>query len=70
MVGPLCQGSKGCQVSKSYIVEKTLQVTITEDDLVDEEEELTEDLALEIAKDIDNYEWSQVDCAVVGVTND
>ena len=47
-------------MSKKFVVEKVLQVVITEDDLVDDEEELTEDLALEIANDIDDYEWQQV----------
>lgn len=54
-------------MTKAYIVEKTLQVIVNEDDLTEEETELTEDLALEIAKEIDNYEWQEIDLAVVGV---
>lgn len=56
----------GLSMSKQYVVEKTLQVIITDDDLIDERE-LTEDLALEIAQGIDNYEWQQVGIDVVGV---
>lgn len=51
-------------MSNRYVVEKVLQVVITEDDLIEDDEELTEDLALEIARDIDNYEWQEVAIAV------
>lgn len=47
-----------------FVVEKTLQVTVTDDDLMDDEEVLTEDLALEIASDIDTYEWTEVSRSV------
>lgn len=52
-------------MSKRYLVEKILQVVITEEDLVDEEEELTADLALEIANDIDIGDWEEVDLDVI-----
>lgn len=48
-----------------YVIEKVLQVIIEEDEF-DEDVEPSEDLALEIAKEIDNSEWDQVDIAVVG----
>lgn len=49
-----------------FVVEKVLQVIIDNDDLCEDGVELTEDLALEIAQEIDNSEWQQVDLAVVG----
>lgn len=52
-------------MSRRYVVEKILQVVITEDDLTDEETELTEALALEISHDIDTYEWQEINRAVV-----
>lgn len=54
-------------MSKSYVVEKVLEIVITEDDLTDEEQELTEDLAVEIAQGIDNSEWQQIDLYIAGV---
>lgn len=54
-------------MTKAYVIEKTLQVIVSEADLNPDENELTEDLALEIAKEIDNYEWQEIDIAVVGV---
>jgi uncharacterized protein YdeI (BOF family) len=42
-------------------------VVIDEDDLVEDGVALTEDLALEIAGEIDNSEWLQVGIDVVGV---
>lgn len=51
---------------RSYVIEKTLEVVITEDDLVNEEE-LTEDLALEIAEELDLHEWQAIDIQIVGV---
>lgn len=49
-----------------FVVEKVLQVIIDNDDLCEDGVTLTEGLALEIAQEIDNSEWQQVDIAVVG----
>lgn len=53
-------------MSKRYVIEKILQIVITEDD-AHPKEALSEELALEIAREIDNYEWQEVDFSVVGV---
>lgn len=49
-----------------YVVEKVLQVIIDQDDFMMAGGDPSEDLALEIAAEIDNSEWQQVDLAVVG----
>lgn len=52
---------------KAYIVEKTLQIFVSEDDL-EPDEELTPDTAMSVAAEIDTSEWVQVDIDVVGIT--
>lgn len=49
-----------------YVVEKVLQVIIDEDDFEVAEVEPSYVGALEIAREIDNSEWQQVDIDVVG----
>lgn len=51
-------------MSKAYVVEKIMQVIVSEADL-NPGEELSEDLAVEIARQIDHHEWQQTDIAVV-----
>lgn len=53
-------------MSQKFVVEKTYEIVITEDDL-EPGEVLDADLALEIARDTDISEWDQVDIDVVGV---
>lgn len=48
-------------MTKTYLVERTLQIRITEADLNPDDGELTESLALEIAQEIGDEEWVVVD---------
>lgn len=45
----------------AYVVEKTLQVTITDEDLNEGDEELTAELAIAISYEIDTSEWQEID---------
>lgn len=53
-------------MAKAYIVEKVYEIIISEEDLTPDEDELTADLAVEIAAGVDIHEWNQIDIYVAG----
>lgn len=51
-------------MTKTFVVEKTFQLIVTEDDLLLDEPELTESVALAISREIPYSDWVVVNEAV------